>query len=175
MPEREPQRTPLARIARVVLGMLVVPLVLFDEAVRPLFRPLLRALARLRLLQRMQSIVAGLPPYAILVVLLVPFLIAEPLKIVALYWLGTGHVKLGIGTLVGAYAGSFVFVERIYDAGREKLMQIGWFGALMTPVTRARDLFLTWLRGSPGWTLARALARAARDRARMIAGWFRRN
>jgi hypothetical protein len=162
-------------MARVVLGMLVVPLVLFDEAVRPLFRPLLRALARIRLLQRMQSIVAGLPPYAILVVLLVPFLIAEPLKIVALYWLGTGHFKLGIATLVGAYAGSFVFVERIYDAGRDKLMRIGWFRSLMTPVTRARDMFLAWLRGSPGWAFALALARGARDRARMIAGWFRRN
>lgn len=171
----EPRRTPLARLARVVLGIFVVPLVLFDEAVRPLFRPLLRMLARMRLLQRMQSVIESLPPYAILVVLLVPFLIAEPLKIVALYWLGTGHVKLGIGTLVGAYAGSFVFVERIYDAGRDKLMQIGWFRSLMLPVTRARDLFLTWLRGSPGWAFARALGRGARDRARMIAGWFRRN
>ena len=80
----------------------------------------------------MERAVAALPPYAVLAVFVVPFLIAEPLKILGLYWLGTGHVRVAIPTLILAHGATFLIVERIFDAGRDKLMTIGWVAPIIT-------------------------------------------
>src|SRR4051794_27616136 len=82
------------RILRGVASVVAAILILLDEIARPIFRPLSRAFGRLRLVESAEALLARLPPYAILLCLLVPFAVAEPLKVIALVWIGEGRVKL---------------------------------------------------------------------------------
>jgi hypothetical protein len=71
-------------------------------------------------------------PYASLLLLLVPLLLVEPLKLVALFVAGKGHWLTGTGMLVAAYAGSLLVVERLFRVLKPKLMMMGWFARLWT-------------------------------------------
>jgi hypothetical protein len=82
-------------LLRQLLGIFVLPVLILDEIARPLYRPLLRTIARLRFLDAISAQIARLPPYGILCILAVPFVIAEPLQVVALYWMGIGHLMRG--------------------------------------------------------------------------------
>jgi len=68
-----------------------------------------------------------LPAYVILGPLALPFAIAEPAKILAVYLMATGHVVIGTLVLVAAYFVSLVIVERLFRGGRTKLLTIPWF------------------------------------------------
>jgi hypothetical protein len=70
-----------------------------------------------------------LPAYVILGVLALPFAIAEPAKILALYLMATGHAFIGLLVLAGAYFISLVIVERLFRGCRTKLLTIPWFKA----------------------------------------------
>src|ERR1700682_5523227 len=69
-------------------------------------------------------------PYSSLVVLLVPLLLVEPLQILAIFIAGKGHWITGTGMLVGAYAASLLFVERLFRVVKPKLMTLSWFAKL---------------------------------------------
>ncbi|PSC05411.1 hypothetical protein SLNSH_09465 [Alsobacter soli] len=157
------------RVVGPLIDALVLPFVLFDELVRPLYRPLIRLLARLKLMQWLEQAVCALPPYGVLVAFLVPFVIFEPLKILGLYWLGTGHARLAVPTLIVSHGATFLLVERLYDAGRPKLMTIGWFAPIARLVERVRDAAMAWLRSRPAWMAIKAYAKRVRAH---VAGFF---
>ncbi len=130
---------------------------------RRLLRPLWILLALLFLLEawlwdhleprcaRRQSVALGqgqrlaevhierLPPWAALGVFVVPFLVLLPLKFLEVWfiatrnWLGAGAV-LVLAKLLGLGVTAFVF-----DATRDKLLQMGWFHRLYDWVMWARD------------------------------------
>lgn len=161
-------QNPVGGLPQLLISIVVVPVLVLDAILRPLYGPLLRAIVRLRLLAAILAQVTRLPPYGILFVLAVPFVIAEPMKLVALYWMGTGHLIMGSATLVLAYGMSFILVERIYDAGREKLMRILGLCRLMSWVTDHRDAFLVWLRATRVWQQAQSVQAFARDGLRRV-------
>lgn len=113
--------------------------ILADAAARPLYRPLVDRISRMRILQAMEARIAQLPRAAILVVFAVPFLIAEPLKVLALVMITAGAVLPGAILLVASHLATFLLVERIYHAGRDKLRSYGWFDWGMTQVESVRD------------------------------------
>jgi hypothetical protein len=102
--------------------------------------------------------IENLPPWAALGVFVVPFIVLLPLKFLEVYflakrdWLGAAAV-LVLAKLMGLGVTAFVF-----DATRDKLLQMGWFArmydwflwardwahAQIEPV-RLRALQLTWL------------------------------
>ena len=57
-PDRPARR--LARLALLPLKILVAALILIDEVVRPLYRPLARWISSLRLMAAMEAAIAGL-------------------------------------------------------------------------------------------------------------------
>ncbi len=69
-------------------------------------------------------------PYLSLLVLLVPLLLVEPLKVAAVFIAGNGHWITGTGILIGAYAASFLFVERLFRVVKPKLLTLPWFEKL---------------------------------------------
>ena len=139
----------LRKIARVPATGIISIYVVLNAVFSPLFGPLVRAVLRLRLFAWLAQAIARLPPYAVLVALLVPLVIFEPPKVLAVYWLATGHVVRGILVLVLSYAGSLLLVERVFAAGYDKLMSIGWFAALVHFVLAIRDPILAWIRTRP--------------------------
>jgi hypothetical protein len=60
-------------------------------------------------------------------VLLVPLLLVEPLKVAAVFVAGKGHWVTGTGVLIGAYAASLLFVERLFRVVKPKLLTLPWF------------------------------------------------
>jgi hypothetical protein len=147
---------------RVIVGAVV----LLDELAWPLYRPVVAWFASLALIRRAEAAIAGLPPYAVLVILAVPVAAVEPLKLLALVWMASGRVVPGVGLMILAYAGSFLLIDRIYHAGREKLFEIAWFRRVMTFVDRIRRAILDRIRAS-------ALFAAMRDFALRIRAGLR--
>jgi hypothetical protein len=85
-----------------------------------------------------------LGPYQSLALMLLPILLVEPLKIVALFVAGSGHWLTGTGMMIAAYAVSLVFVERLFKVVKSKLMAMNWFARIWTWYTAMRDR--TWRR-----------------------------
>jgi hypothetical protein len=95
-----------------------------DAIIFPMFRPTSRWLGGRTFINAAQRRVGRLPPYAILALLALPFAVAEPAKILALYLMATGHVFIGTLVLAAAYFISLVIVERLFRGGRTKLLTI---------------------------------------------------
>ena len=154
-----------SRLRRVFLfpaKAVVVLYVVLDGIVTPVVRPLVGWVAKLRFVIRLQDIVAALPPYAILVLLAVPFAFAEPAKIYALVLMTGGQFVAGLVTISIAYLVSLLVVERIYHAGRKKLKTIRWFAKLMDWLTGIRDRLLAWARATRVWAFSVQVKLAAR-------------
>lgn len=164
----------LGRILLLPVRLVVTVLVILDEMVRPLYRPVSRWFARLALIRRAEALIARLPPYAVLVVLVVPLIGVEPLKILGVYWMGTGRFVPGLLLLGFAYAASFLVVERIYEAGHAQLFRIRWFAVVMGYVIRIRDAVLGWARDTAVWRAARAIALRVRDLRLAVGAQMRR-
>lgn len=146
--------------------------VVLDAIAMPVVRPLLRWVAKLRFVIRLQDLVAVLPPYAILILLAVPLAFAEPAKIYALLLMGQGHFMAGFVTIALAYLVSLVVVERIYQAGKTKLKTIVWFGKLMDWLAGNRDRLLAWARATWIWKLSVEFKHTARELLAKLRHWF---
>jgi hypothetical protein len=157
---------PIARIMLALLRGVLTVLIVIDEIARPLYRPLIHWLASLRIVRRIEAAIARLPRLAILILLAIPFAIAEPLKFVGLLLMGQGRFKTGLVVLGCAHLASFLIVERIYHAGRDKLLTYGWLACGMGLLDRLRRRALDWVRNSAAY----AFALRSRDAARQ---WWR--
>jgi len=140
-----PRRNPFRAALRFAFRLLCALVILLDELVRPLYRPLIRRIAALRLMQLFEHWVGGLPAYAVLVLLVVPYAVVEPLKFVALVWIAGGSVRGGTVLFVVAHLVSFVLIERIFSAGRTKLMTIAWMAWLIETAASVRRSVVAWL------------------------------
>lgn len=92
-----------------------------------------------RLKEALRRTIERLPPYAALAVFIVPFIVLLPLKFLEVYllasrqWIATCFV-LVLAKLLGLGVTAFVF-----DATREKLLQMPWFARLYDWFMWARD------------------------------------
>ncbi|CAH1659867.1 conserved membrane hypothetical protein [Hyphomicrobiales bacterium] len=150
MPESGLLKRGLLAALRAVLTVFIV----LDELLRPLYRPLLRWLAGLRIMHKLEETVAALPRPLVLLALAIPFAIAEPLKLFGLLLFARGQFWAGLVVTAFAHLMSFVFVERVYQAGREKLLSYRWFAWIMGQVVRVRDKVLGWVRATPAYGFA---------------------
>ena len=153
-------------------GLIAVPL-LAESLARPAYRPVLRAISQLAFLKRLERWIATKPRWLILAIIAVPFLGVEPLKVVGLLWIGEGLILRGAGLLVFAYGASFVLVERIYHAGRDKLRTYHWLAVSLDFVTGIRDAVLANLRKTRAWQMAETTAHEAAQSARRSLQWLR--
>lgn len=165
-PSPVPERGPLTRGLLALLRAVITVFVILDEFLRPLYRPLQRRLAGLRIMRRLEESVAALPRPLAMLALAIPFAIAEPLKLFGLLLFARGQFWAGLVVTAFAHLMSFVFVERIYHAGREKLLSYRWFAWIMGQIVRVRDSVLGWVRA----TAAYGLAMRTRDAVRH---WWR--
>lgn len=127
----------LLRAAAIPVKAAVAGVMLLDAAARPFYRPVVERIYAMPFFAELERRISGLPRWAILVLFAVPFIVAEPLKLVAVLLLAKG--KLLSGGLVFAIAQllTFLLVERIYHAGRDKLLTFGW---LAWTVARLSDI-----------------------------------
>ncbi|MQB43287.1 hypothetical protein [Rhizobium sp. ICMP 5592] len=121
------------------LRFVIAVLVIISELARPLYRPFVNWFSSLAIVVHFSEFVGSLPRGVILVLFVVPLAVAEPLKIYALFVIAKGHVISGLVIIALAYLTSFLLVERLFHAGREKLLTYGWLKWIMDRVEAVRN------------------------------------
>ncbi len=142
------------------LRAIIVFAMVLDGIFRPLYRPVIMALSNLKIIQRLESRIAQLPRLVILLCLAVPFAIAEPMKIIGLVLFAHGAFKSGVVLTIIAHLSTFLIVERIYHAGREKLLTYGWLAWIMRYVRFARSFYDRLKLAALSWIRLRILAQS---------------
>ncbi len=144
--------------AEIVVGFFVI----LDTIIRPLFIPLMRWLSGLKPIKRLERAIGSLHPYLILVLLAVPFGIAELTKVLGVYLMSTGHFGIGMTLFIGAYVVSIVVCERTFHAGKRQLMTIPWFATGFTWVMMVKDHIFGWFQQTWVWQKASGLRQGVR-------------
>ncbi|MGV1794531.1 hypothetical protein [Rhizobium sp. A37_96] len=127
------------QILLLPLQLVIAVFVIISEVARPLYRPFVTWFSSLSIVQHFGEFVGSLPRAVILILFVVPLAIAEPLKIYALFVIARGHVISGLVIIALAYLMSFLLVERLFHAGREKLLTYGWLKWIMDRVEIVRN------------------------------------
>jgi hypothetical protein len=123
--------TPLLVLAAVV--------VLFEELFWDQLQALVARIARWAPIASIEAWVAGRSRWTLLALFGVPVVMLFPVKLAALWLMGTGHVLGGLGVLAGAKVAGTAYAARLFVIGREKLLSIRWFAR--------GHAFVTWLHG----------------------------
>lgn len=109
----------------------------------PVVAWVVRRIAWLRLRQRAAAWIEVLPPYATLLVFLIPVLLLLPVKLLGLWFLARGWWFSAMALLVGAKIVSTGVTAFIFDVTRPKLLQLPWFRWLYQHVVA----WLAWAHG----------------------------
>lgn len=153
---------PLIKLLLVPLRWLLALVILFEEWG---WEPLQRAMAwlgRLPLLRQLEAGIRRLPPYAALLVLVLPSLLLVPLKLAALWLIGQGKALAGLLLIVGAKLVGTALLARLFALVQPALLQLAWFARLYGRWTAWKAALLAWVRASALWRSARALKRQLR-------------
>ena len=86
-----------------------------------------------------------LRPYPSLVLLGVPLVLAESLKLASLAVVGNGHWMIGVIVMLVAYALSLFLVERLFVLVKPKLLRLRWFHTIWTWFVAVRRKTYNWL------------------------------
>jgi hypothetical protein len=151
------------RIARAFKPIIIVFAALYfliDAIFFSLIRPLGNWISKLRIFTSVGRWIRSLGPYSTLALFAAPLIILEPIKPFGLYLVASGNVFDGV--LIGAgEIAKVTIVERIFHAGRDKLMTIPHSLGLNARVMALR----AYLETLPVWQAMLRALRAVRERA----------
>jgi len=106
---------------------LVVVLWLIERFLWRVLTGLGQLLGRLPILRQIEEFAATLPPWGAALLMALPLLLAEPLKIEAIHLFYRHHWMLGSTLLICTKIGGTAFIARLYTVCRPALMQLRWF------------------------------------------------
>lgn len=159
---------PVGHVLRGLLSLLLALILLFEEwGWRPLAE-LLALLARFRAWARVEGWIAGLPPYAALLVFALPTTILLPVKLGALFLLSQGKVILATAFLALAKVASTALVARIFLLTKPALMQLAWFARLYNWLMPWKEAVFARVRASWAWRYGRMLKSWGKREVRRI-------
>lgn len=152
----------LLRLFNATLAPLLALVLIFEEwGWEPLSR-LIGRLARLPLWARMEAAITALPPYAALVVYLVPILLLLPIKLLALYWIQAGHALLGLAVVILAKVGGTAVAARLFTLTHPALMRLPWFARFYDRWKPWKDTLMAQIKASAPWRSTHAMVRRLR-------------
>ena len=152
-------------LKKTLKALLFAPLALFLLFEEWGWEPLaacFAALGRLPVWRQLERLVLRLPPWAALLAFGVPVLTLIPLKLLALYLLGEGHVGTGLGLILAAKIAGTALTARLFQLTHPALMQIGWFARGYGVFKPWKDYKLRQVRTSWPWRAGRRLKQRAR-------------
>ena len=152
----------LKKLLRALAAALLVPLLLFEEWGWEPLAALVARLARLPLWARLEAAVRALPPWAALLVFLVPVVMLLPFKLLALLLLGRGHATSAVLLLVGAKVTGTAIVARLFQLVEPALMRIPLFARWYPRWKLWKDRVYAHVRESAPWRMARQLKNGTR-------------
>ena len=160
---------------RAPLLVAAFAIILLEETIWRWARALGTLLARIPLFAAIERLVPRLDARLVLGLFLIPIALLFPLKLAALWLIGTGRPFTGLALIVAAKMVGTAFSARLYTIAEPRLLELPLFVRLHGVVTRLVARAHAYLDASPAWQAARrAVARAkqtVRDiRARYFSG-----
>ena len=137
----------LRHVARAILLAVAALYFLIDLIFFSVIRPLRRRLMALKCVRRLREWVGGLNRYAALLVLLVPWLILEPVKPIGFFLFAHKHHFAATLLIVGGEVVKLTLFEQLFDMTKPKLMSFRWFAWCYNRWTAA----IEYLRSQPLW------------------------
>jgi hypothetical protein len=117
----------LKRLLAAPFVIIAAVVVLFEEWRWDDLQRIATSIGGLPLFRKIESFIAGLPPYAALATFGVPSVLLIPVKLFALYHIVYGQPIVGLMTFVGARIVGTALVARIFALTQRNLLRIGWF------------------------------------------------
>jgi hypothetical protein len=144
-------RGPLIAALKITVALII----LFEEwGWRPLSE-LIGRLSKFAPIAAAERLIAGLPPYAALVVLALPTSLLLPLKFVAVWLLANGHFATATLLFIAAKLASTAIIARIFILTKPSLMQISWFAHAYNWLMPWKDALFAQIRASRLWRYGR--------------------
>jgi hypothetical protein len=160
-------RIVLKRTLEVLLALVIV----FEQwGWRPL-ADLLGRLARWRPWAAIESVIIRLPPYAALVVFVLPSALLLPLKLLAVFLVARGQIFLAGLLFAAAKVVATALVARLFMLTQPALMQIGWFAWTYNTVIPWKDALVDRVHASWPWRTGRIVKERVR---RLLSTQWRR-
>jgi hypothetical protein len=156
----------MPRVRRYAGRTIILPVAflyfLIDLIFFSIVRPLRRRLMALRWNRRMRAWVSTLNPYSALFLLLVPWLILEPIKPIGFLLLAHQHHLAATLLIVVGEVVKLTLFEQLFDMTKPKLMSFRWFA---WGYSRWRAT-IDYLRSLPLWRRMADWHRTVRARVR---------
>jgi hypothetical protein len=127
------------RILKAVVFLLATIYFLVDAIFLSFAKSLANWIAEHWIFESLRAWIVSLPPYPTLALFALPVALLEPVKPVAAYLVGTGHVGTGLTFLVAGEILKLVLVERLFSVSRDKLMSIPAFAWLYCKYSAAKE------------------------------------
>ena len=140
-----------------------------------LWEPLGRLMAwcgRWAPIARVEAAIGRLPPYAAMLLFILPWAVILPVKLAALWLMASGRFDTGVLLFVAGEGFGMAFLARLYALCRPALHRLAWF-VWVEGVVRE---WTAWAHGVfnriPGWRRLKAAVRLWRERLhRRVADW----
>jgi hypothetical protein len=160
------------RVARAFKPIIIVFAALYfliDAVFISLIKPLGRWLSKLPIFARIDGLIRSLGPYPTFALFAVPLVVLEPIKPVGLYLIAEGKVVHGTVLIAIGEIAKITIVERIFHAGRDKLMTIPAFAWCYERVMAFRE----YLETLAVWQAMLKAVRAIKERGKTNIRVFR--
>ena len=169
---------PLILIASLVIWV--------EETLWDCLKWLTAKIALLKWVQRIESLIRQLPPYATVVVFLLPLTILFPFKLLAVYWMTQGHWFASLAVIIAAKVLGTAIEARMFVICKPQLMSIAWFRRLHDWLIQISNRVHAALHALPIYQVIRARLIAIKavcgqylnrikQTLRIIRLWYRRN
>jgi hypothetical protein len=134
-----PRGIRMNRILKPFVFLLAAMYFLVDAIFLTVAKSLASWIARHWMVEGLRRWILSLSPYPTLALFALPLVILEPVKPLAAYLVGTGHVATGLAILIVGEVLKLVLLERLFSISRDKLMSIPAFVWAYTKYRAVKD------------------------------------
>jgi hypothetical protein len=154
------------KFLKQLLLLPVVLLLLFEEWGWVPLQRVMGWIARHPFLAYLEIKISALSPCGAMLVFLIPGICLFPIKLLALFLIGHGHLLLGGGLILLAKILGTAFTARLFKLTKPALMSLSWFARGYTTFTGWKERAFATVRATWGWRVGRVLKRAMSRSAR---------
>lgn len=152
----------LKRALEVLLVPIAAAIVFIEDVLLHYLGLAMAAIARWPPIARIESWLAGLPPWAALIAFLAPSTLVLPVKLAAVWFALQGKFVLATVAIVLGKVVATALIARLYKILRPTLLRLSWYLRAETWLFDFRDRVYGFVRALPAWQAVAAVIRRAR-------------
>lgn len=169
----------LRRILTAPLVFFAAVIILLEDWLWDDLQRLAAWFGHLPVFRQAEALILRLPPVAALGLFIVPSLVLIPVKLLALWFISSGHALWGVGTIIAAKIAGTALVARLFTLTKPKLLTFRWFAWLYERISAFRVRVYETISASAIYRathdfMTRLRMRFAAWRERSRGNWMRR-